>query len=243
MRINFRSLGIAVLGINACIFGLIAPVQGQTANGTTQSTQPQAATTPAPNRPKDPNSATPANPPQPESLADIARKAKLKKQQDQSSSQDPAVKPRVYSEDNFTPAKTASSPSTQPPAQGPPAPSGSKAPDSQPGSVPSAANVDIQTFGLEKSTIKRPGGSQVDWQIHNKSEHLAKLTVTLVVTGPCKYKKEDSRSGEFTPGGYTDNMFSVFFFESDCAGQYLVELRINFGGQLLKSASSTVNVL
>ncbi len=248
MRINLQSLAVAVLGINTGLFGLTALAQTQSTGGNTQATQPQASSTPEPSRPKDASTTTPANPPQPQSLADIARKAKLKKQENQSGNQEQPVKPHVYTEEDFAAGKTVSSPGTQSP-QSQPAASGAKNSNAQPGATPGVTSVVIQKFELEKSTIKRPGGSPVDWQIKIEADPTrpnppVRLTFTFVVTGPCNYKSENSSSGELMPGsGYTDNQYSVAFYESNCAGQYSLELRISSGGRLLKSASTTANIL
>lgn len=79
--------------------------------------------------------------------------------------------------------------------------------------------------------------------IQNKSDHMAKLTFEFSVTGPCNYKEEHVTGGELGPGsGLTDNTYAVVFYESQCAGEYTVQLRlITLGGQVV--ASAKVNVI
>src|SRR5262249_20316091 len=118
------------------------------------------------------------------------------------------------------------------------------------GSKPSApatnqgpVKIVITRFEPDKSTIRRPGGTQMNWMIQNHSDHKVNPTVTFIVTGPCHYKYEFPSTVEMGPGyGLSDNGFGVALNESDCAGQYSLELRVTVDGQVV-SASSSVNVL
>ena len=79
--------------------------------------------------------------------------------------------------------------------------------------------------------------------IQNKSDRTAKLTYEFTVTGPCNYKEEHVSEGELRPGtGLTDTGYAVAFYESQCAGEYTVQLRITSFGAVVSSASIRVNV-
>lgn len=181
----------------------------------------------------------------PKSLAEIAREAKQKKQKNQSGNQETAAKPKVFTDENFQRSGLPTSPQTQAPVPNQPEPA------AKPGAASSSApergpdNIVILKFELETSNIKRPGGSQFNWMLQNKSDHSSKITLTLITTGPCNYRREHSSNMEITPGsGYTDNFtLNAFFMEPDCAGKYDLELQIRSGGKLLQSASTTANVL
>ena len=178
---------------------------------------------------------------QPESLADRARKAKAANQQTQSGAQ-----PKVFNQDNFaTTASTtpASSGKTESPASGVKPADGKSTAAGAP-AAPAVDKVDILQLSPEKSSITRPGGSNVNWQIQNKSEHGGPITLTFTVTGPCNYKRVNTIVPSLSPGqGYTDNMLaSVVVYESECAGQYTMELSASAGGKLLNSKTSSISV-
>jgi hypothetical protein len=177
-------------------------------------------------------------------VADLARKSRQKSQEEQSNGKTPAAKPRVFTDGDFASSGTAWPQATKPPAPKSPAGSGEKTPAAQGGSAPTPVKVNITGFSLEKPTIKRPGGSPVNWMIQNKSDHAVTVKATYTITGPCDYKWENSESVDLTQGqGYGDNMLAVAAFpESFCAGQYSLELRITSGSQIITSASVTATV-
>jgi hypothetical protein len=83
----------------------------------------------------------------------------------------------------------------------------------------------------------------MNWMIENHSDHIVHPTVTFIVTGPCHYKSELPTNPEMGPGyGLAYHGFQVALSESDCAGQYSLELRITAAGQVV-TAASTVNLL
>ncbi len=231
----------AVLGVCIELFGASTPVQAKQAssgggNGRAQTTQAQNG-----NPPHDSTTAS-ETPSPPLSLADAARKAKLQNSTGQNNGQNTAAKPRVYTNDDLPasrpgPAQTSST-ST------PSASAANGAKTSTPAANTGAPNIVIIRFEPEKPTIRRPGGTQMNWMIENHSDHMVTPTVTFIVTGPCNYKSELPTTPEMGAGyGLAHNGFTVAVNESDCAGQYSLELRITFGGKLLASASSSVTVL
>jgi len=91
--------------------------------------------------------------------------------------------------------------------------------------------------------MNRPEGQQVDWMIVNKTNAMAKITLDFTVSGPCNYKKSESSNVDLNPGtGLATNLYTVSFFESDCTGQYTVELQVSSHGQRINSATTTVTV-
>jgi hypothetical protein len=227
---------ILVLSIAVTLLGPTA--QGQTNQPADKGDgTPQAQPSPSPStpdRPKDPAAGADAGPSKP-SLADAARKAR-QKTQDQSGEKKPAAKPRVFTEGDF-----ASSRNNPPRASKPAA----KDAVTQGGSPSTTVKVIITDFKPEKPTIQRPGGSPVNWMIQNKSDHAVEIQATYLITGPCNYKWENSETMKLTAGqAYGDNMLAVAAFpESYCAGQYSMELRITSGSQVINSATATVTVL
>ena len=239
MKLESRFAVVVALSLS---LALTARSAQNSSSNSSQSAQPAAS--PAGNTQGSQASAAPkATPqPQPESLADRARKAKGAGQTQS------ATKPKVFNQDNFS--TTASPKLTEDPKSNAASAANSSASKSTATSSSAAAaappvnKVDIMQFKPEKTTITRPGGSTVEWMIQNKSDHPGPVTLTFIVTGPCNYKSENSETPNLMPGsGYTDNMLaSVALYESNCAGQYTLELRITAGGQVINSATATLSV-
>jgi hypothetical protein len=81
--------------------------------------------------------------------------------------------------------------------------------------------------------------------IKNTSDHFERITLKTIITGPCKYHRENDGALEPIPpgGGETDNMQVNFFAATeDCPGTYRVELRATVAGKATDSASDTITV-
>jgi|SRR5579872_6217669 len=178
---------------------------------------------------------------QTQDVAEAARQAKLKKQQKQSGSAEPAAKPKTYTNDDIPEAKTASAPSSPQEAKSTGVSPGASADSAK--TVPAGKNSATVTVSPVRSSTPHPGGSEVDWSVHNTSDHALQITMTLIVTGPCKYRYETSRSTTLQSGEQVgDNMFGFAVYEDSCPGSYNVELRATANGQVLGSATATVRV-
>ena len=231
-----------VLCVSMGLFASSAPAQtGQAAsgsgNGSTQATQSPNGSPPDTGSSKASTKSS-ETPSQTLSLGDIARKLKVKDQEGQNPG---PGKPKVYTNDDLLPSKTGSVQATLPNTSSTSDAPGSKASGQSANATPD--DLVILKFEPQKSTIKRPGVTSIDWMIQNKSDHLAKFTLVFSVTGPCNYKEEHISGGNLGPGsGLTDNSYAVGFYESQCAGEYTVQLGvITLGGQVV--ASAKVNVM
>jgi hypothetical protein len=182
---------------------------------------------------------------QSQDVAEAARLAKQKKQQKQTDPAENAAKPKVYTNDEIPEAKTSAP--EKAPAQGAPAAGGSTASNAKPTSdasaVPAKGDAVILRFELGSQNMKRPGTTDINWQVQNKSASLRNFTVTMVIKGPCGFHDQQSHNFELTQGGAMgDNLFGTAFYESNCAGTYTYELQLSSGGHIIETASTTASV-
>ncbi len=180
---------------------------------------------------------------QSQDVAEAARQAKLKKQQKAPDSAKPSANSKTYTNDDIPESKAAvQDPSSE--KTGPPAvskPGNAKTDEAKTTPANNSATV---TVGVPNSAIKHPGGSEINWSMQNTSDHTINVTVTLDITGPCKYHYQTSRAMELNAGsGYTDNMFGFAVYENSCPGSYDVELRVSAYGKVLSTATASATVI
>lgn len=168
-------------------------------------------------------------------VAEAARKARAKKQQQQpdASSSPTATKPKSYTNDDFAEPSGAGvgAPgedivgTTEKPAPG--------------------KNTAVVVLNLPNATVKRPGGTQVFWSVKNTSDHWLDLTINLIVNGPCGYHVEHPvRFRLNNGGGFGDKKtMGVAMYQDNCPGEYTFELRAESFRNLLSTASTTLKVL
>ena len=182
---------------------------------------------------------------QSQDVAEAARKAKQKKQQKQTDGAQTPAKPKVYTNDEIPEAKTSAPDKTS--AQDAPAGSGSATSNAKSGSeaspVPAKGDAVILRFELGSPNMKRPGTTDINWQVQNKSAHLQDFIVTLNIKGPCGFHDQQSHGFNITQGSaHADNLFGTAFYESNCAGTYTYDLQLSSGGHIIDTASTTANV-
>ena len=180
-----------------------------------------------------------------QSVAEAARQQKEKKQKKQADAAKDAGKPKVYTNEDIPESKSGSSQNAQGQSAGTAAGSTPASAKTEPANTgaPNAKNAGEVEFKLSSPRFKRPGGSEIDWFAKNTSDHAEQLTLKTVITGPCKYRQENSGSFQLTSGeGLTDNQLSLVVYESNCAGTYNVELRLISGGEVLSTASASATV-
>jgi hypothetical protein len=192
-----------------------------------------------------------------QSVADAARAAKEKKQKQSpaapSSDASPA-KPKVITNDEIPEVHSDSQPASSKSASSSAAPksasssssgsaaTGDQAPQDGLPHGPDSVHVD---FKFTTSRVKRPGTGETLWMVKNTSDHFERMTLKTIITGPCKYHRENDGALEPIPpgGGETDNMQVNFFAApEDCPGTYRVELSATVAGKTTASASDTITV-
>lgn len=168
-------------------------------------------------------------------VAEAARKAKAKKQQQHpdASSSPTATKPKSYTNDDFPESGGAGAAS---PGQDIVGSSEKPAP---------GKDTAVVTLSLPNSTIKRPGGTQVFWSVKNTSDHWLDLTISLIVNGPCGFHQEHPVHFRLNNGGgFGDKKaMGVAIYQDNCPGEYTFELRAESFHHLLSTASTTLKVL
>jgi hypothetical protein len=188
-----------------------------------------------------------------QSVADAARAAKEKRQKQSPTPSSDTAKPKVYTNDEIPEAKSPVSTTSSSASQGSSSKSGSSSssgsasanghsPQDGPPHGPDSVHVD---FKFTTSRVKRPGTGETLWMIKNTSDHFERITLKTIITGPCKYHRENDGALEPIPpgGGETDNMQVNFFAApEDCPGTYRVELRATVAGKATDSASDTITV-
>jgi hypothetical protein len=180
---------------------------------------------------------------QSQDVAEAARKAKLKKQQTSPDSSKPAAKSKTYTNDDI-PESRAAAQQPSPEKNGSRSESSAGNPKTDDAKTPPTNNSADITVSVPNSTIKHPGGSAIDWSVHNTSDHTFTMTLTLLVTGPCKYRYQTSRSAPLDSGaGYSDNQFGFAVYEDSCPGAYHVELSVSAYGKVLNTATASVTVI
>lgn len=164
---------------------------------------------------------------QPQDVAEAARKAKEKKQQNQTETDKSPAKPKkTYTNEDIPGSKSSAA--------------------AKPDSPPSKEDSATATLSLPRSTVPRPGATAVDWAVHNTSDHFMNLTVTLVVTGPCGFRQERPRRFSLNPGGrggIGDSSLGTESNKDNCPGEYTFELRAMSSSKLLDTATATITVL
>ena len=173
-----------------------------------------------------------------QSVAEAARQQKLKKQRD---SVQTDKKPKVYTNDEIPESKIVDAPEQNKSGSESSGASSSHSPDEKHGEAtePAARDSGRLELKLSPATIKRPGNVDIDWFVHNTSDHIEKLDLTTAITGPCGFHEKRSSSFEIDPGsGLTDNTLSFVVYESNCPGTYNVEMQLSAKGKLLSSASA-----
>jgi hypothetical protein len=160
-------------------------------------------------------------------VAEAARKAKEKKQQNQTETDKSPAKPKkTYTNEDIPESKSSAS--------------------AKPDSAPTKEDSATVTLSLPKSTSARPGGTNVLWSVHNTSDHFMNLTITLIVTGPCGFHSEHPLRFSLNPGGHFgigNGAFGTAFYQDSCPGVYTFELRAMSYGKLLDSTTATITVL
>ncbi len=168
-------------------------------------------------------------------VADAARKAKVKKQQQQpdASSSPTATKPKSYTNDDFPQSGGAGAGL---PGQDIIGTTEKTAP---------GKNTAVVVLNLPNATVKRPGGTQVFWSVKNTSDHWLDLTINLIVNGPCGFHQEHPvRFRLSNGGGFGDKKaMGVAIYQDNCPGEYTFELRAESFHNLLSTASTTLKVL
>ena len=189
-----------------------------------------------------------------QSVADAARAAKEKKQKQSAAAQSSdTAKPKVYTNDEIPEAKSSASTASSTAAQdssskpGSGSSSGSARANGQASQDglphgPDSVHVD---FKFTTSRVKRPGTGETLWMVKNTSDHFERITLKTIITGPCKYHRENDGALEpIPPGGSETDNLQVNFFAApeDCPGTYRVELRATVAGKATDSASDTITV-
>ena len=182
-----------------------------------------------------------------QSVADAAREAKEKKQK-KAAAQTAPPKSKVISNDDIPEAKNSDpqpAPSKSAGANTAAAtPSPSPTPSADQWGIPHGPDAAHIDFKITSPTIKRPALAETLWSVKNTSDHLEHIALKTVITGPCKYHRENEGGADLTSGTVeTDNMQVSFVpYPSDCPGTYTIELRATVAGKLLASGSDTVTV-
>ncbi len=180
-------------------------------------------------------------------VAEAARQQKAKKEKQKTDSTQEAAKKKVYTNDEIPQAKDADSPPAAKQSPGSTAAPGDTKTKADPASnTASKSSEDAATleFHLSSANVKRPGSANVNWQAKNISDHNEKLMLTMVVTGPCNYRRETAGSGfELRSGGAMgDNQYVFVAYPSDCAGIYKILMSLRAGEAVLSSSSATATV-
>jgi hypothetical protein len=167
-------------------------------------------------------------------VAEAARQAKAKKQQQPDANSSPAAtKPKSYTNDDFPESHGGSA--------------GSAGQDIIGSSEKPAPGKDtaIVLLNLPNATIKRPGGTQVFWSVKNTSDHWLDLTINLIVNGPCGFHQEHPVHFRLSNGGgFGDKKaMGVAIYQDNCPGDYNFELRAESFHNTLSTASTSLKVL
>lgn len=80
--------------------------------------------------------------------------------------------------------------------------------------------------------------------MQNTLDHTVRVTLAFTVTGPCKYRYQDSKSFDLNGGsGLTENVFAFAVYEDNCPGTYNIELRVSAYGTVLATDSASATVI
>jgi hypothetical protein len=101
------------------------------------------------------------------------------------------------------------------------------------------------TMSLAKSTITRPGGTDVLWSVQNNSSQPMNLIVNLEVRGPCGFHQSKELRFSLDAGGKRGDTssFGTAIRQENCAGDYTLELSVISNRQVLDADAATLKVL